>query len=116
MTLKELRNIDPPSQLQQLSDDEYQYAWIFDFWDGAISGMLLLEGKYYWFEMTQENEDVEPEEWYRRYVVIALTEPQLEKSLEVHRDFQKYVSTSWDRVKFEDTPEPESGHMEKFYD
>ncbi len=116
MTLKTLKNSHPSPELKRLTESEYSYAWISDYYDGALSGMLLFECKYYWFEMICENENWKKGDWYRRYAVVELTDEQLKKEWGVHKDFQRYVGTHYDCMLFEDTPELIHGQMDTFYD
>lgn len=117
MTLEELRDKKPPSELLQLSSKDYQKIWISDYWDGPISGMLLFEERYCWFERIQEKEEEEDwTDWYRRFAVLNLSPEQLQKELDVHRDFQQYVGTRWDCLPMPDVPQLIEGQQQVFYD
>ncbi len=96
MTLADARNKTPPESLLKLSLDHYSLLWCCGFWDGPTSGMLLYHGEEFWFEMIQENEAVEEDQWYRRYAVVRLTPEQLEREHKVHEDFRRYVGTHFD--------------------
>lgn len=116
MILQELRDCNPPSELQKVDSSEFDIIWILDYYDGPISGMLQLENELFWFEMTQENENWEKDGWYRRYGVIRLTNELLTKELEVHRDFQKYVRTHWDKILLKTPPKLIKNQQNEFYD
>lgn len=116
MKLQQLRNIPPPLDLKKLTKDDYELLWISDYYDAPISGMLRTSKLLYWFEMTQENDRVIKGEWFRRYAVVELSNEQLEKEKEVHKDFQKYVGTHWDCVQLDDVPKFIEGNAQLFYD
>ena len=116
MILQELRDCNPPSELQKIDSSEFDIIWILDYYDDPISGMLQLENELFWFEMTQANENWEKDGWYRRYGVIRLTNELLTKELEVHRDFQKYGRTHWDKILLKTPPKLIKNQQNEFYD
>lgn len=116
MTLEQLRKINPPSNLDKLTQDDYKLLWISDYYDVPISGILQIGVSIYWFEMIQENKHKPKEDWFRRYAVVKLSTEQLEKEIKVHRDFQRYVGTHWDCVEIKDSPKFIEGQSKLFYD
>ena len=116
MKLKELRNTNPDEELLKIEFSETVNIWVSDYWDGAISGLLEYQKEFYWFEMTQENEEWEKGEWYRRFAVLELSPKQLEKEFIIHEDFQRFVGTHYDGKQLKPPPKFEEGQMDKFYD
>ena len=116
MKLKDLRNNDPSLDLAKVDFGETENIWVSDYWDGAISGMIEYQNELYWFEMTQENEEWKEGEWYRRFAILTLSKEQLEKELEVHEDFQRFVGTHYDGKQLKTPPKLEEGKMNEFYD
>lgn len=116
MKLKELRDNNPNSELTKVEFSKTENIWVSNYWDGAISGMLVHQNELYWFEMTQENEEWKQGEWYRRFAIVKLSKEQLEKELEVHEDFQRYVGTHFDGKQLKTPPKLEEGKMNEFYD
>jgi len=116
LKLKDLRNINPSPEIAKVDFSETENIWVSDYWDGAISGMLEYQNELFWFEMTQENEEWKAGEWYRRFAIIKLSNEQIEKELEVHEDFQRYVGTHYDGKQLKSPPKFEEGKMDEFYD
>ena len=115
MKLKDLRNNTPPPTLEKIAHLSTQYIWTADYWDGAISGMLEYQNELFWFEMTQENEHWKKDQWYRRYAIVKLSKAQIQKEIEVHEDFQRYVGTHYDGKPLKTPPKLEAGKMNEFY-
>jgi hypothetical protein len=61
-------------QFQQM---EVPIISTWDFYDGPLSGILLLENKRCWFECVESNPDGDLLGWYRRYAIVELTDDQL---------------------------------------
>jgi hypothetical protein len=95
MTLAEIKDRAPSETLRRIEESKIDYLWIGDFWDGPLSGMLILDGSECWFECFAESEE-EGSPWYRRYAVVSLSPEQLKQEKEVHADFQQYVGRHWD--------------------
>lgn len=74
--------------------------WHCDFWDGPQSGLLNWRGERYWFQVQEEYAPPEGDEaaypWYRRFLVIRLTEQQLRDKDEWHELFRRCVGTHTD--------------------
>lgn len=116
MTLKQLRNNNPKDDLLKISPTETTNIWTSDFWDGPLSGLLEYKNELYWFEMTQENEEFKENDWYRRFAILKISKKQLEKELEVHECFQRYVGTHFDGKQLKSPPIFEKGKQNEFYD
>jgi hypothetical protein len=97
MKLMELKSGTSLNVLPKLSDQDYQFLWIGDYWDGPISGMLQSKRDEYYFNVIDDNPS-QGDSWYRRYAVIKLLGEQLEREKEIHADFQRYVGTHYDYV------------------
>ena len=115
MKLKDLRDKNPTDNLPKVDAGKTENIWISDYWDGAINGMMEYQGKFYWFEMIQENDDWKEGEWYRRYAIVKLSGKQLKKEFEVHEDFQRFVGTHWDSKLIKSPPKFEEGRFDDFY-
>ena len=114
MRLKELRNTPPPNSLKKYNLGEYQTIWIGDYWDAPITGMLKIDTQFFWFELIKENWT--RDDWFRRYAIIKLSDEQLEKELQVHEDFQKYVGIHWDVNMEKPPPDFVEEQAETFYE
>lgn len=116
MKLKELNEQACLDGLKQYTSSEYQLVWISGFWDAPMSGILKAGEHLYCFEMFDESATWQKGGWYRRYAIIELTTAQLQKELEVHRDFQRYVGTHWDVNPLEPPPPFIPNQSKVFYD
>jgi len=95
--------------------------WHCAYWDGAISGVCLVDNKHCWFECIDqfnnypENdyEDCESETWnfepgwYRRFLIVELTQDQFVDIEKRHNKFQRMVGTHTDY--------DENGHRGSFH-
>jgi hypothetical protein len=86
-------------------------AWIHDYYDGAISGFLIHEGKLRFYELCDFAEDAGER---RRYVIRELTEAQIRDEEKWHALFREHVGTHWDDDAEQRTVKPRS-EWEKFY-
>lgn len=89
--------------LPEIKREDFRLLWYSNYWDGMLSGMLLYEGKKYWFSCFDEasdhaSYDVENDidasgqlGWYRRFKIIELTENQLKEAEYWNDLFCKYV-------------------------
>ena len=82
-------------QIQRIDRDAIRLLWHVDFWDGPTSGLLSYAGEDLWFEMVEENEDTTAS-WYRRYVIVRLSEEQLADERRWHELFREHVGTHTD--------------------
>lgn len=73
---------------------EIRLLWHSDYWDGPLSGLLLLDGRKYWFQIAEE--DFEPTLTNRHFLIIELTDKQLAEEEKWHRLFQEKVGTHTD--------------------
>jgi hypothetical protein len=62
--------------LPQLNRSEVNVLWADDFWDGYLSGLLEYHSGKYWFQMCKDF-DSDDQLFYRRFLVIELSEEQL---------------------------------------
>lgn len=79
-------------QTPRIDRSQVRLLWCVDFWDGPKSGMLLHGNDECWFEMVAENDD-DLVGWYRRFVVIRLTDEQLREERARHELFCEKVGT-----------------------
>ena len=82
--------------LPKLDRSELSLLWYSDFWDGPKSGLLLLQGGKYWFQMFEESQDPDLADFYRRFLVVELTEEQLSEEEQWHALFQEKVGRHTD--------------------
>jgi hypothetical protein len=104
----------------------------FNYWDGPLSGLCLINGNKYWYECVEEwldnnrypddDDDFEPP-WYRRYLIWKLTDEQLAAIEARHAKFQRMVGTHTDysedgkergRFHYNETVTPET--FKQFYE
>jgi hypothetical protein len=69
---------------------EVRLLWHADYWDGPRSGMLLYDGKEFWYEVVAESED-EAAGWYRRSAVLRLSPEQHAEEWRWHELFRRCV-------------------------
>jgi hypothetical protein len=74
--------------------EEIRLLWHSDYWDGPLSGLLLLDGRKYWFQIADE--DFEPNFYPRTFVIVELTAKQLAAEEKWHQLFQEKVGTHTD--------------------
>jgi hypothetical protein len=94
--LAELLESGVSENLPQIARQAVRLLWHDDYWDGPLSGMLLYQGKEYWFQMIAENDDPDLVAFYRRFAVLELTEAQLQEEHKWHTLFQEKVGTHTD--------------------
>jgi hypothetical protein len=66
--------------------------WDADWHDGPVSGLADYQGKQYWYEAVWDAERDEYED-PRRYVLLELTQAELNEEWDWHRRFEQHVST-----------------------
>lgn len=91
MILADLQAPDAYLALPQIEKAAVRWQWPCDFWDGPITGVVLYEGVKYWAQQCAEHVEAEP--WYRRYLIIELSEEQLQDEEYWHRLFEEKVGT-----------------------
>jgi hypothetical protein len=75
--------------------EEIRLLWDSDYWDGPLSGLLLLDGRKYWYQMVEEGSEPYTE-FYRRFAIVELTGEQLAEEEKWHRLFQEKVGRHTD--------------------
>ncbi len=83
-------------KLPKINFDELKFLWANDWWDGAISGMLIYQNEKCQFELICENDDTNSKDYYRRFLVIKLTVKQIEQEEYWHNLFKEKVGTHYD--------------------
>lgn len=69
------------------------HLWHVGWWDGPTSGVVLCNGKPCWYQQVDQNPEAYDDEdtWYRRYIVVELTEEQFQALLHRYRWFSASV-------------------------
>lgn len=77
-------------KLEGLPKYSGKILWYVGWWDGPISGVLYFEGQLCWFEQISQNEEAYERDdvWYRRYLLVKMTDEQFTSSLLQHRIFE----------------------------
>jgi hypothetical protein len=105
----------PPdlANVPKLDTGGLRLLWAHDYYDGLLSGALVLGGRIHWFEVCSEADDHR-----RRYVVYDLSETEVQEEQRWHGLFVEHVGDHWN-FREEDGPpgtvRPFSEHR-KFYD
>jgi hypothetical protein len=79
------------NDLPKIESSNYRLLWFDDFYDGDINGILLYQNKKYWYQIYSESDDEEYSDYYRRYIIIELTELQISEEEYWHTLFQEKV-------------------------
>ena len=79
--------------LPRIDRSSVRLLWSDEFWDGPCSGMLLFRGQQYWFQSIEENEG---DGWFRRFLVVELSDAQLREECSWHDLFREKVGTHMD--------------------
>src|SRR6476469_3485249 len=77
-TLK-VKEADSLDKLEPIDRRELKLLWNHESWDGPISGMCLYRGEKCWFQMFMDPDDPECEKLTRRYLLIELSNEQIEE-------------------------------------
>lgn len=94
--------------------------WHHAYWDGPISGACVFDDERLWFSCYDENHGDE-KKWYRKFVLLRLSDEQWKEIDLRHARFQDYVGTHTDydengkRLFGDLKPRVEPNHA-KFYD
>jgi hypothetical protein len=103
--------------LPRIERHDITLLWVSDFWDVPLTGMLLYQGRKYWFQTTEDPRENEAAELI--YLVIELTAEQLREKEYWHELFRQKVGTHWDYDEHGHSSlegrKPQSTHHE-FYD
>ncbi|MCU0240192.1 MAG: hypothetical protein MUC29_12185, partial [Pyrinomonadaceae bacterium] len=83
-------------ELPKIEKNEIRLLWADDWFDGVINGVLLYQNKKCRFEMIEENNDDNTQNFYRRYLIIELTERQLQEEEYWHKLFVENVGSHFD--------------------
>jgi hypothetical protein len=83
--------------LNKIARREIKLCWHDDYLHGPITGMLKYQNRKYWFHMCDENTQTIGELlWHRRYLIIELTNEQIEEEEYWHKLFREKVGTHTD--------------------
>ena len=114
----ELKNAKNISNIPQINFNDLKLLWHEEFWDGPINGILLYQNKKCWFEMISENDGSEPDDYYRRYWIIKLSQKQIEDKEFWHNLFREKVGNNADYdddgIRHTDQVKPFEMHNEYF--
>lgn len=68
-----------------------QVLWFGDYYDGPLDGLALYDGREYWFiAVADEHGNPEDQRW-RRYVLHAISDEQVQAEWVEHREFVAVV-------------------------
>lgn len=97
---------DYRSKLAQIDEHQLRIMWHCGWYDGPLTGVIAYKNKPHWFQiLDQDNEEfrtytdeqgVEWLDWYRRYLLLELSEGQYQEELYWHNLFRGKVGTYWD--------------------
>lgn len=86
-------------------DMSVRFLWHCDYYDGPKSGLCIVNNQKYWFELVHEIEfyivdrytgDHAEGRRYRFFVVLQLTQEQIDREESEHKLFQEHVGTHTD--------------------
>jgi hypothetical protein len=102
----------PEGSLPRINSSELALLWMHDYYDGPLSGALLFHRRIRWFEYCGDGD-----EGRRRYLVLDLTDAEVEDERRWHDLFVEHVGDHWtirpDGTR--GTVKPASEHA-KFYE
>jgi hypothetical protein len=100
-----------PANVNKLDPRDLRLLWVDDYYDGPLSGAVLLAGKLRWFIVCAEVNH------HRRYAVYDLSEPEIAQERQWHALFVEHVGDhyAFDEHGSTGTVKPLSEHA-KFYD
>ncbi len=78
-------------QLPRIERADVKLLWADGYWDGPLSGVLLYQGREYWFQMILDLVDDEFVD-YRKYAIVELTDDQLGEEEYWHNLFREMVA------------------------
>lgn len=79
-------------KLQKVSIDDIKLLWHNNYYDGMLSGYCILDGKFMYFDLMEQNES-DDRGWYRRFYLIDVPEDEEIEVIRRHELFEKYVGT-----------------------
>jgi len=91
--LPELACLGGYGALSRIDRSSVRFLWHSSYWDDPQSGVLLHGGERCWFQVIEENEG---NEWFRRFLVVRLTDEQLREETSWHELFREKVGTHTD--------------------
>jgi hypothetical protein len=95
LTLADITDPEGYRRTPQIACDQVRLLWHVDFWDGPRSGMLVYLGEECWFQVVAESEE-DASDWYRRFVVLRLTQEQHAEECRWHELFRAKVGVHTD--------------------
>jgi hypothetical protein len=96
MIYSELIHREDYLRLPKIDKSEVKLLWHSDYWDGPTSGMLLYRGKKRWFQVCDESDDPGLRDYYRRFLIVELSDRQLEEEEYWQGLFREKVGTHTD--------------------
>ncbi|MBZ0291425.1 MAG: hypothetical protein K8L99_02550 [Anaerolineae bacterium] len=96
---------DYRSQLAQIDEHQLRIMWHCGWYDGPLSGVIAYKDKSHWFESLWQDDEirtyvddhgVEWQEWYKRFLLLELSEKQYQEELYWYNLFREKVGTYWD--------------------
>ena len=119
LTFSQARENGEYRSLPELDRTRLEFLWYSDFWDGPKNGLLVFDGCKYWFEMFEESADPDFKDFYRRFLVLEITQAQLEEEERWHTLFQEKVGyhTTYGRNEREEVARLKPPNVQQeFYD
>lgn len=96
---------DYRSQLAQIDERQLLIMWHCSWYDGPLSGVIAYKDKPHWFDILIQDDDLRSYAdengvtwlaWYRRYLILELSEEQYQEELYWNNLFREKVGTYWD--------------------
>ena len=113
--------------MPEIPATQVRLLWHSRYYDGPLDGMLLFQGKKFWFRIfrAQQIEEVRPRvdsqglawrDYYVRYLVIELTETQVSEEEHWHSTFSELVGphTDYDEAGERSHVPPKQGWQSYF--
>ena len=84
----------------RLDSTKFKFLWHYSYWDGPRNGICEYDGKKCWFECVEEwhdNHSYPPDDddfeqpWWRRFLLVHLTDEQYFLTFSRHQRFQILV-------------------------
>lgn len=81
--------------LTKINFEELKFLFYSDWWDGPVSGLVEYKKQTCWFEVLKENDGSDPENYYRRYLIIELSVEQIDEFEFRQKLFEEKVGRHW---------------------
>jgi hypothetical protein len=94
--LLELATTEDLVRLPKIDWHSAKLLWHDDYCDGPTSGLFLYQNKRYWFQVFDKSEDSNSPDYFRRFVILELTENQMKEEVHWHELFVEKVGTHTD--------------------